>query len=73
VDVAARLAWTPTRSASAPPPGTVTGDPACRAHAGAWKPKSDGPAPSARSPMLPADLAEARPLLSAAKRLRLPR
>jgi len=40
---------------------------------GAWKPKSGGPVPSTRSPMLPADLAEARPLLSAAKHLRLPR
>src|SRR5580692_3709438 len=40
---------------------------------GAWKPKSGGPVPSTRSPMLPADLAEARPLLSAAKRLRPPR
>jgi hypothetical protein len=45
VDVAARLAWTSAASrratggpdavgVRAPPPGTVTGDPACRAHAG---------------------------------------
>ena len=45
VDVAARLAWTSTASRRAtgkldavgiraPPPGTVTGDPACRANAG---------------------------------------
>jgi len=44
VDVAARLAWTSPASRRAtgkpdvvgiraPPPGTVTGDPACRAHA----------------------------------------
>jgi len=45
VDVAARLAWTSAASRRAtgmpgaagiraPPPGTVTGDPACRVHAG---------------------------------------
>jgi len=45
VDVAARLAWTSAASRRAtgkpdavgiraPPPGTVSGDPACRAHAG---------------------------------------
>jgi hypothetical protein len=45
VDVAACLAWTSAASRRAigkpdavgiraPPPGTVTGDPACRAHAG---------------------------------------
>jgi hypothetical protein len=45
VDVAACLAWTGAASRRAtgkpdaagiraPPPGTVTGDPACRAHAG---------------------------------------
>jgi hypothetical protein len=55
VDVTARLAWTraasrratasPTRSPSAPPPGTVTGDPACRAHAGRLEAEIRRPSP----------------------------
>ena len=56
VDVAARLAWTSAASRRAtgkpdavgiraPPPGTVTGDPACRAHAGRLEAEIRRPSP----------------------------
>jgi len=47
----------------APSPGTVAGDPACPAHVGGLE--AGGSVLSTRSPMPPADLAEARRLLSA--------
>ena len=56
VDVAARLAWTSAASRRAtgrpdavgiraPPPGTVTGDPACRANAGRLEAEIRRPSP----------------------------